>query len=83
MKTIPECYKTFDGLLFEDEDKAKVHDDDILGRELDGLLKLAEIDITRNTEYKALLKWMNSRKELTKAIDKLHAILHYVDDDYE
>lgn len=77
MKTIQECYKTFDGLLFEDENKAKAHEDDILGQELDGLLKLAEIGITRNAEYKALLKWMNNRKELTKAIDLLHTILHH------
>lgn len=80
MKTVQECYKTFDGLLFEDENKAKAHEDDILGQELDGLLKLAEITITRHAEHKALLKWMNSRKELTKAIDLLHAILHHKDD---
>lgn len=80
MKIILECYKTFDGQLFEDEDKAKEHDNDLLGQELDGLLKLAEIEITRHQEYKALLKWMSNRKELKKSINLLHAILHYGDE---
>ena len=66
--------------LIEEEDKAIAHDNDILGQELDGLLKLAEIDITRNAEYKALLKWISNRKELIKSIDLLHAILHHGDD---
>ena len=83
MKIITECYKTSDGQLFEDEDKAIAHDNDILGQELDQLLKLAEIDITRNMECGALLRWMSRRKELTESIDMLHAILHHGDDSNE
>ena len=83
MKIITECYKTSDGRLFEDEDKAIAHDNDILGQELDGLLKLAEMDIARNMECRALLRWMSRRKELTESIDMLHAILHHGDDSNE
>ncbi|MCK9530443.1 MAG: hypothetical protein M0R77_07770 [Gammaproteobacteria bacterium] len=78
-KTV-ECYKTFDGKLFENEEQAKAHADDILGEELDGLLKLANLDITRTQEYKALLAWMKDRENLTKTINQLYNILNFEDD---
>lgn len=72
-----ECFKTCDGKLFESERQAKDHADDLLGQELDGLLKLAKIDITRTQEYKALMAWMDDRENLKRTIDKLHSILNF------
>lgn len=74
---IVECFKTQDGRLFTDPRKAKEHADDLLGQELDGLLKLAQLDITRNMEYRALMAWMNNREELKAAVNTLHAILNF------
>lgn len=71
------CFKTFDGRLFEDEKQAKAHADDILGEELDGLLKMFHLDITRTQEYKALLALMKNRDGLQNTIARLHAILSY------
>lgn len=76
-----ECFKTFDGMLFDDEEKARAHADDILGAELDGLLKMFELDITRNQEYRALLALMKKRDDLQNTIARLHAILSYGHED--
>lgn len=77
-KTV-ECYQTYDGKLFTNENEAKAHADDILGEELDGLLRIAELDITRTQEYKTILAWMEDKERLTKIVDNLHAILHFED----
>lgn len=84
IKTIT-CYKTFDDQLFESEEKAKAHADDLLGEELDGLFKLAfkDIDLERSRQMKALLSLMKDRKELKKAIATLHAILNFEGDENE
>lgn len=74
---VVECFQTQDGRLFEDPRKAEEHADDLLGQELDGLLKLARMDITRNTEYRALMAWMGNRTDLKAAIDKLYLILNF------
>lgn len=76
MRTI-EVYKTHDGQLFECEKTAKAHADDLLGEELDGLLKLANIDISRNTEYKALMQWLKDREKLRAAIAVINSLLQY------
>lgn len=73
------CYKTADGRLFESEEKAKAHAADLLGQELDGLLKLAKIDITRSQEYKALLQWMQQPSELKAAVKAIHGLLTFAD----
>jgi hypothetical protein len=77
---IVECFQTYDGKLFTNEKEAKQHSDDILGEELDGLLKLAKLDITRNQEYKALLAWMEDKDKLRVTIDKLQRILNHGED---
>lgn len=78
MKTI-EAYQCADGTIFEDEDKAKSYDDDLLGQELDGLLKLFEFGgkLTRNDEYKGLMKLLNNRKELQQSINLIAQILSH------
>ena len=73
------AYKISDGRLFEDERKAEAAQDDLIGDELDGLLKLFELDITRTQEYKALLKVLNKKAALTKQLDKLLQHLTYKD----
>lgn len=61
------AYQCADGSLHEDEKKALAHDDDLLGQELDGLLRLFNLDITRNQEYSAILAAMKKRGEVLNA----------------
>ncbi len=70
MKTI-EAYKISNGLIFEDEDKAKLAQTDIIGEELKGLLVLFELDITWISQQKALLKVINKRKQLIIVLKEL------------
>ncbi len=67
-----------DGRIFLEESEAKAHEDDLLGQELDGLLKLFKFDgalVTRSMEYKALMAIMKDRKELLKTLRKIVEIL--------
>jgi len=81
MKTI-EAYQCADGLMFDDEDKAKAHDDDLLGQELDGLLKQFQFGgtLSRNDEYRGLMRLMDNRSELKKSIISILQILEHGDD---
>ena len=80
MKTI-EAYQCADGQIFEDDRKAKAHDDDLLGQELDGLLKLFKFDsLTRNQEYRSLIQLMNNRKELRTSMDTISRLLEHGQD---
>lgn len=76
-----EAYICADGTIFENEDKAQAHDDDLLGQELDGLLKMFEFGgvLTRNDEYKGLMRLLNNRKELRKSIDTIATMLSHGD----
>ena len=71
------AYKCYDGMIFEDEKKAKEHEDDLLGQELDGLLRLFDLDISRNQEYLALLSVMKKREELLKSVTVITNILNH------
>lgn len=78
MKAIEvSAYKTPDGTIFEDEDKASKHYDDLLGEELDGLMRLSKINLTRTDEYKLIVGWMAQPKELKKAINAIHALINF------
>ena len=79
MKEI-NAYQCSDGIVFTDEARAKAHEDDLLGQELDGLLRLFELDITRNQEYKALLCAMKKRDALKTALSALIEILEFNED---
>ena len=70
------AYKTADGSLFDDYDDAKKHMDDLLGQELDGLMRLSKIALTRTDEYKLIMGWMTQEKELKKAINAIYNILN-------
>ena len=62
-------------MMFEDEEKAREHEDDLLGQELEGLLRLFNLDISRNQEHKAILSVMNKRNELLEAVEAISNIL--------
>lgn len=75
------AYQTADGQLFTDERKAKAHEDDLLGQELDGLLKLFNLDITRQEEYRSLLQLMKRKDELKRSIESILNILDHDGED--
>lgn len=70
------AYKTPDGQFFDDEDEAIKHYKDLLGEELDGLMRLSKIPITRTDEFKLIMGWIDQPKELKKAINAIHALLN-------
>lgn len=61
------AFRCSDGSIHSDETKAQAHEDDLLGQELDGLLRLFQLDITRNQEFKGILCAMKKRPELLQA----------------
>jgi len=73
------AYMCADGSIHESERAAVAHDDDLLGQELDGLLRLFQLDITRHQEYRALLCVMNKRGELLKSVNSIAQILNHQD----
>ena len=75
-----EAYKCSDGSIFECEEAANAHDEDLLGQELDGLLKLFEFGglLTRIDENRALLRLMGkNRRELEKSLFLILQILQH------
>lgn len=77
-----EVFKTVDGKLFEDEELAVNHENDLIGQELDGLLlHVLKLDIERSRQFKALLNAIENKTELRKVVDRLHFLLE--DEDYE
>jgi len=72
-----EAYECVDGAIFTDENKAKAHEDDLLGMELDVLLKLFDLNWPRMKEYKSLSSVMNQRKELLVAVKAITNILEH------
>jgi hypothetical protein len=71
------AYQCSDGAIFTDDRNAKAHEDDLLGQEIDGLLKLYGLDISRNQEYKGCLSVMGKRQELQEAVSAILAILNH------
>jgi hypothetical protein len=80
MKEI-NAYQCSDGALFTDDRNAKAHEEDLLGQEIDGLLKLYGLDITRSQEFKGCLSVMGKRKELAEAAAAILAILNHSKED--
>ena len=76
MKTI-EAYQTSDGLLFDSERKAEEHQADLLGTELDGLLKLFNLELSRSQEYSSLVQLMKRKKELRAQLKLINQILDH------
>jgi hypothetical protein len=74
------AYQCSDGAIFDDERNAKAHEDDLLGQEIDGLLRLYGLDISRNQEYKGCLSAMGKREELKKSALAILAILEHCEE---
>lgn len=72
-----ECFKTYDGKLFEDEKEALAHADDILGEALEKLVQIANHNMTRSEEYKFIVSLMENRAALRTTIFKIADILYY------
>lgn len=73
-----ECYKTSDGLLFEDEDKAQAHEDDLIGEELDEFFRLHfEFDTRRSDIYRGILKVLKNKDALAASCRKILTIIEY------
>ena len=70
------AYKTVDGTIFEDLDAAKKHMQDMLGEELDALMRLSKITLTRNEVYKLIVGWIEQEKELKKCINSIYKVLN-------
>jgi hypothetical protein len=80
MKEI-NAYQCSDGSIFEDDRNATAHEADLLGQEIDGLLKLYGLGISRNQEYKGCLSVMNKRNELAESAAAILAILNHSKED--
>jgi hypothetical protein len=65
------AYQTSDGAFYSDEAKAEAAQEDIIGAELDGLLRMFELEISRVQEHRALLKVLKKKKELRAVLKKL------------
>ena len=78
MKTI-EAYQASDGKLFIDERECAKHQDDIIGADIDGLLMMFELDITRNQQFKAVLAVMGKQPELISVLRALLVHLEHGD----
>jgi hypothetical protein len=77
MKQI-ECYKTSDGRLFEDEDRAQSHEDDLIGEELDEFIRLHfDLDSRRSDIYRGLLKVLKNKQALASTCRKILSIIDY------
>lgn len=77
MQTI-EVYKTPDGKLFEDDIAAKRHEEDLIGEEIDNLLRLVlKLDVNRRQLVAGFSAAMFDRKELIKSINALHYYLNF------
>ena len=75
------AYVCQDGTLHTDETKARAHDEDLLGQELDGIPTMFELDITRSQSHKALLCVLGKREQLRKCLEKITAILEFEGED--
>lgn len=72
------AYKTSDGTLFECDIKANKHQVDLLGKELDGLLKIFNLNITRSESFKSLTSILDGDlKQLKEQIKLINDILTF------
>jgi hypothetical protein len=78
MKTIT-AYQSSDGMLFHDERKCRQHQTDIIGADIDGLLMMFELDITRSQQFKAVLTVMGKQPDLISVLRALLVHLEHGD----
>lgn len=73
------CYQTFDGNLFIEESKAIEHSEDLLGEQLDVLIRLAIPNIDRSLNYRAAMTLLSkeNRESLKELNWKIHQLLNF------
>lgn len=72
------AYQSSDGQIFTDEDKAITHDNDLIGEEIDGLLRLVlKLDVNRYDLVHGFTAAMKNKKPLIECIAKIHFILQH------
>ena len=72
--------QTFDGKMFDDERKASAHEEDKLGEELDGLLKLYDLKMGTYTDIKrGLLQLLPRKRELRQSCEAILRILDSIE----
>lgn len=74
------AYICADGRLFTNEKKAIDYDEDLLGQEIDGLLRIYKLDLSRNQEFKGCLNALKDKKELKKAVSAILQILNHAEE---
>lgn len=73
-----EAYKTVDGRIFEDAGKAKEHEVDLIGAEIDGLIfHVLRLDASKGATLKGILAAVKNPKELTASVNKLATMLNF------
>ena len=77
------AYKCSDGTIFENVRKAQEHQKDLIGDELEKLLKLFKLDITRNQEFKGILSAIENQKELLKHLKAVLFTLEHGEEEEE
>ena len=76
-----EAYKTSDGQLFEDYDKAETHQMALIGEKLDGMLPHDDRgNVTQADRFNILTKMLADTQALHKKIKDLDYALHCLDD---
>lgn len=81
MKTIT-CYKTSDGLLFEDVKKAESHQEDIIGELLDDFLPHDDRgNVTQTDRFNLLTKMMDS--DLKNKVNRLYLAINFENDEFD
>ena len=79
MKTI-EAYESADGAIHRDEDAARARDDDLIGEELDGLIRhTLALDVTHPQIFKAVVRALQTpqRKALRAACAKIVRVIDH------
>jgi len=79
MKTV-EAFECVDNKLFTDKRKAQEHEADLLGQEVEKLLKLYELDTPRHREVKGCLAVLDKRQALLACAWEIIGILTHCEE---
>lgn len=73
------AYKTVDGVLFQDEEKAKEHEQNLLGAALEKLINLGDAGrLTQSEKFSMALRMMDSL-QLKSCVANIHNILTHAE----
>lgn len=73
-----ECYVTFDGKHFDDFDKAKSHDEDLIAEEIEDFVShLLKLDCSHRSKVNGIIRAISVEKgHLKRIVDKLYEYLN-------